>query len=235
MNNAIKNAVESHAITRICHFTPSRNLVHILTGERGILATQYLQDNERDIFTPTDLKRFDGHTGYICCSIEYPNAWYFDIAKSKDILFTDWVVLFINPKYLWMPGTRFCPINAASNFGSPIAEGETAFMSMFAPSISGAKGRIFQRSARHLSCCPTDNQAEVLVPDIIGISDIMGIAVPTKSQAKNEAARLGILDIPEDKYTFIIAPDLFDKYKLSNFIQSGKRPDEIVWNPREEA
>ncbi len=234
MSDAIKNAVESRGITRVCHFTPSRNLVHILTGEMGILATKKLQDDERKIFTPTDLQRLDGHAGHICCSIEYPNTWYFDKAKSKDILFTDWVVLFINPQYLWMPGTRFCPRNAASNYGRDIVEGETAFMSMFAPSISGAGGRNFPRSTRHLACCPTDNQAEILVPDIIGISDIMGIAVPTKSQAKNEAARLGILDIPEDKYTFIIAPDLFDKYKLKNFIQSGKRPDEIIWNPREE-
>lgn len=235
MNNAIKNAVESRGITRICHFTPSRNLVHILTDEVGILATKHLQANERDIFTQTDLKRLDGHAGHICCSIEYPNAWYFDEAKSKDILFTDWVVLFVKSKYLWMPGTRFCSRNAASGFGAAIAEGETAFMSMFAQSVSGAGGNTFKRYNSHLACCPTDNQAEVLVPDLIGISDIIGIAVPNEKQARNEAARLEILGIPEDKYKFIIAPDLFDKRKLSNLIRSGKRPNEIPWNLREEA
>lgn len=235
MNNAIKNAVESRGITRICHFTPSRNLVHILTGEMGILATQHLQENERNTFTQTDLKRLDGNAGHICCSIEYPNAWYFDEAKSKDILFTDWVVLFINPKYLWLPGTGFCPRNAASAFGAAVAVGETAFMSMFNQSVSGAGGNNFQRYTSHLASCPTDNQAEVQVPDLIGISDIIGIAVPTEKQAKNEAARLELLGIPEDQYTFIIAPDLFDKRKLSKLIRSGKRPKEIPWNPREEA
>ena len=226
MIDSIKREAESRSITRLCHFTPSRNLVHILTGETGILATKHLQENERSIFTPTDLKRLDRHQGYICCSIEYPNAWYFYTAKSKDILFKDWVVLFINPKYLWMSGTRFCPRNAASAFGSAVAEGEAAFLSMFAQSVSGAGGRTFSRWTNHLACCPTDNQAEVLIPDQIGISDILGIAVPSETQAKNEAVRLDILGIPEDKYKFVVAPDLFDKYKLSDLIRSGKRPDE---------
>jgi hypothetical protein len=214
MIDSIMREVERRGITRLCHFTPSRNLVHILTNEMGILATKHLEEDERNIFTPTDLQGLDGHQGYICCSIEYPNAWYFDTAKSKDILFRDWVVLFINLKYLWLAGTRFCARNAASACGSSVAEGEAAFLSMFAPSVSGAGGKTFSRSTSHLSCCPTDNQAEVLIPDKIGISDIIGIAVPTETQAKNEAVRLNLLGIPEEKYNLVIAPDLFDKYKL---------------------
>jgi hypothetical protein len=234
MIEVIKRAVENRGITRICHFTPSRNLSHILTGTMGILATKHLQDGERNIFTPTDLKRLDGHIGYICCSIEYPNPWYFDKARSQDTLFKDWVVLFINPQYLWTPGTLFCPRNAASDYGSAVAEGEQAFMSMFDRSVSGAGGMTFSRHPQHLTSCPTDNQAEVLVPDLIGISDITGIAISTEEQAKNEAARLEILGISEDQYRFIIAPDLFDKRKLSKLIRSGQRPNEIPWNPREE-
>lgn len=137
---SIKREAERRNITRLCHFTPSRNLVHILTGETGILATKNLQANERSVFTPTDLERLDRHPGYICCSIEYPNAWYFDKAQVKDILFKDWVVLFINPKYLWLPETRFCQRNAASGYGSGIAEGEEAFLTMFADSVPGSKG-----------------------------------------------------------------------------------------------
>jgi hypothetical protein len=172
MITSIKREVESRGIRRLCHFTPSRNLVHILTGTTGILATKKLQENERNIFTQTDLERLDNHEGYICCSIEYPNAWYFDKARSKDLLFKDWVVMFINPQYLWLPSTRFCPRNAASGYGSGIAEGEEAFLAMFANSVPGSGGRTFTRGSTHLACCPTDNQAEVLILDQIGMSDI---------------------------------------------------------------
>lgn len=234
MINAIKIETERRGITRLFHFTPSRNLVHILTGEAGILATKNLTENERSVFTQTDLQRFDRHEGYICCTIEYPNAWYFDYAKSKDNLFKDWVVLFIDPKYLWLRGTRFCQRNAASGSGGNVSEGEQAFFSMFAPSVSGAGGQNFTRWSTHLTCCPTDNQAEVLIPDQIGIFDILSIAVPQESQAKNEAVRLSIMGVAEDRFKFVIAPEIFKKYDLSNLIRSGKRPKETPWTPREE-
>lgn len=223
---SIKLEAERRGITRLCHFTPSRNLVHILTGTTGILATKNLQENERSIFTQTDLKQLDGHEGYICCSVEYPNAWYFDKVQAKDILFKDWVILFINAQYLWLPGTRFSPRNAASGYGSSIAVGEEAFLAMFADSISGAYGKTFTRSDTHLSCCPTDDQAEVLIPDQIVMADLVAITVPNEAQVKREAARLRLLNIPEDRLKFVIAPDLFDKYTLSKSIRSGRRPRE---------
>jgi hypothetical protein len=228
MIETIKQEVERRGITRLCHFTPSRNLVHILTGTTGILATKKLQTDERSVFTPTDLQRLDRHENYICCSIEYPNAWYFDKAKSKDELFKDWVILFINPKYLWLPGTRFCPRNAASDYGNRVGEGKEAFLSMFAQSVPGAYNKTWTRSNTHLACCPTDNQAEVLIPDTISIGDILSVAVQTHTQAKNEATRLSLLDVPEDRFNFVIAPTLFDKYKLSQCISSGKRPQETL-------
>jgi hypothetical protein len=229
--NSIEHEVQRRGITRLCHFTPSRNLVHILTGTTGILATKHLQEDERSIFTQTDLERLDGHQEYICCSIEYPNVWYFDKAKSKDILFKDWVILFISPRYLWLAGTRFCPRNAASSYGRNIREGEQAFLAMFSDAVPGAYGKTRSRSYNHLDCCPTDDQAEVLISDAIPIEDILAIAVPTEKQAKNEAVRLQILGVSEDKYKLVIAPDLFDTTKLSQLIRSGKRPTEMPWTP----
>ncbi|NJM62498.1 MAG: DUF4433 domain-containing protein [Oscillatoriales cyanobacterium RU_3_3] len=205
-----------------------------MTGTTGILATKNLQKDERSVFTSTDIERLDKHEGYICCSIEYPNAWYFDKAKSKDKLFKDWVILFINPKYLWLPGTRFCQRNAASGCGRNVAEGKEAFLSMFAQSVPGAYNKTFTRSNTHLACCPTDNQAEVLIPDRIEMADILGIAVPTEMQVKNEAARLSILGEPSERFNFVIAPTLFDKHSLSDSIHSAKRPIETPWIPRNE-
>lgn len=171
MIEVIKCEAELRRITRLCHFTPSRNLIHILTGEMGILATKKLQENERSAFTQTDLERLDRHEG---------------------------------------------------------------FQAMFADAVSGAYGKTRDRLSHHLACCPTDDQAEVLIPDEIGVADILAISVPTETQAKNEVARLRIMDIKENRYKFVIAPEIFNK-SISNLIRSGKRPKETPWIPRNEA
>ena len=62
---------------------------------------------------PTDPDRYDGRDDLICCSIEYPNTYYFVKVREHDHLFKDWVVLLIEPSYLWHPDTCFCPCNAA--------------------------------------------------------------------------------------------------------------------------
>src|SRR6266436_2579224 len=107
MNASIKAEAQRRGISRLCHFTPSRNLGQILIGNVGILATQKLRDDERGVYAPTDLERLDGFADHICCTIEYPNAWYFEKARGKEILFKDWVILLIDPKYLCAEGTRF--------------------------------------------------------------------------------------------------------------------------------
>lgn len=229
MNEEIKEEVIRRAIRRLCHFTPSRNLIHIASGAVGVLATKHLQEGERSIFTPTDLERLDGHTGYISCSIEYPNAWYFDKAKAKDVLFKDWVILFIKKHYLWAGGTLFCPRNASAKYGGEVCEGHNGFKRLFAKKVEGAYGKTFERSEKHLISCPTDDQAEVLVPDKVALSDILAIAVVSESQAKNEIARFKYAGVPENKFQLVIAPDLFNKYELSRMIRDGIRPTETLW------
>ena len=86
----IKTEAERRGITRLCHFTPSRNLAHIASDPKGILASRHLLDDEKIVFNPTDRERLDGHKGHVCCSIQYPNAWYFRTARGKEVLFRDW-------------------------------------------------------------------------------------------------------------------------------------------------
>ena len=234
MISEIEQEVKRRGITRLCHFTPSRNLAHILTGGTGILSTRNLQINERSVFTPTDLKRLDQHEGYICCSIQYPNAWYLTKALADEKLFKDWVVLLIEPKYLWQPGTRFCPRNAASDKGRNIVEGLDGFLSLFASEVQGAYGKTFSRLPRRLPACPTDDQAEVLVPDLIELTDILAIAVQTEEQAQNELARLKYVGVPVEKLRFIIAPKFFDKQSLSASIRTGVLIEETNYTRIEE-
>lgn len=234
MNEKIKVEVQRRGITRLCHFTPSRNLGHILSGTVGVLATERLEKDERHIFTPTDLQRLDGHKSHISCSIEYPNAWYFDKARATDILFRDWVILFIDPKYLWGDGTRFCHRNAAASFGREVGTGHSGFMRLFAPKVEGAYGRTYSRTATTPDYCATDEQAEVLVPDNILLEDLLGLAVYSLEQARNEVVRLLYLGIPEKRVremNIVIAPDLYQKQRLSALLKQGQRPKEIPFDP----
>lgn len=221
---AIHQSATRRQITRLCHFTPSRNLVHIVTDPRGVLATCHLEESERAAFNPTDLERWDGHKSHVCSSIQYPNAWYLKKARRKDRIFKDWVVLLIAPRYLWMDGTKFCPRNASAGGGRSIADGHAAFESMFAERVVGAYGQEFTREAGRPDYLPTDEQAEVLIPDQVVREDILGLVVKDATQAKNEIARFELLQQPVPRV--LIGNEFFDADALSRLLRSGKLPTE---------
>ncbi|MBX3747810.1 MAG: DUF4433 domain-containing protein [Verrucomicrobiae bacterium] len=227
---SIRAKVTMRGISRLCHFTPSRNLVHIATDPNGVLSAVRLRKDEKAVFNATDLRRLDGFPDHVCCSVQYPNAWYFRKARGNESLFADWVVLLLRPDALWKAGTRFSARNAAANYGSGVAEGERAFDSMFAQSVIGAYGKTFTRTAEHPAWLTTDQQAEVLIPDRVAGEDILGIAVASEAQAKREHARLEQLhaDIPR----IVIAPDFFNPHSLSARLMSGTAPSETVFKLR---
>src|SRR5438094_853946 len=230
MISRIRQSAQQRGISRLCHFTPSRNLPHIAADKKGILATAKLEQDELAVFTTTDKQRFDGFTSHVSCSIEYPNAWYMARAQDNEQIFKDWVVLFIRPYYLWGDGTRFCPRNAAALGGSLVATGVEAFEALFQKSTRGAYNRVLVRAQSHPDCCTTDDQAEVLVPDRIRLSDVIGVAVRSEAQAKREIARLRMLGVKNDVFRFVIAPTLFQPHALSQTIRRGQRPAETPWN-----
>jgi hypothetical protein len=229
MNAAIKQSATRRQISRLCHFTPSRNLVHIVTDPRGVLATHHLEEVDRAAFNPTDLDRWDGHKSHVCSSVQYPNAWYFKKARRKDRIFIDWVVLLIAPHYLWMTGTKFCPRNASAGGGRAITEGHAAFEGMFAGRVVGAYGQEFTRESGRLDCLPTDEQAEVLVPDQVVREDILGLVVKNETQAKNEIVRFQMLQqrVPR----VLIGKNFFDADALSSVLRSGRLPTEEEYYP----
>ncbi len=230
MNESIQAEVSLRGITRLCHFTPARNLAHIASHVDGIKSSSGLRADQSACFTATDAQRIDGYTGHICCSIEYPNAWYLSKAEANEVLFKDWVILFIAPHYLWDPETYYCPRNASADSGGQVVKSLSGFRSLFAPSIVGAYGYTRYRASKHLECSPTDDQAEVLVKKNICLADILGVAVKDESQAKNEIARLRLAGSDPNLFRFFIAPELFSKYKLSDLIRAGKRPTELLYS-----
>ena len=209
-------------IRRLCHFTPSRNLSYIAEDSKGILSAKHLQEDEKAIFNPTDLKRLDGYPDHVCCSIQYPNAWYFRIAREREALFRDWVVLFINERYLWREGVKFCPRNASKRHGRHVSGGIQAFKMLFA-----AESGSFRRKAGHPVFLPTDEQAEVLIPDQIERHDIIGIAVYDDAQAQRETIRLKLLGLHIPP--IVIVPEFFDPGELSRQLRAGVIPTERAY------
>ncbi|MCB2262616.1 MAG: DUF4433 domain-containing protein [Candidatus Thiosymbion ectosymbiont of Robbea hypermnestra] len=211
-------------ITRLCHFTQSRNLAHILGDCKGIFSRNRLTAMGLP-HNPTDSDRYDGHGHFVCCSIQYPNPYYFATARGRDHLFKDWVVILIKPEYLWAEGTKFCPLNAATSSGAYIGEGYEAFASLFTVSPPGTR---FPRSERHLDCAPTDTQAEVLIPDPISLDSMIAIAVESKEQAAREICRAELQGIAIDQ-RIIIAPDFYNRTRLSKMIRQGSRINEYIY------
>ena len=228
MNLAIREAAVERGITRLCHVTPSRNLVHIAKDPKGIQPSEALATDSEAVFNPIDQSRLDGFPDHVCCSIQYPNAWYLNQVRQHDAVFRDWTILLIKPDYLWLPGTKFSPRNAAAGFGSTVSHGTDAFASLFANETLGARGRTFVRSAGHPTFLPTDQQAEVLIPTSVARKDIAGIVVPDESQAKREIARLETLGVGFPHY--FVAPDLFDAQRLSSLLRSGSLPCEVEYD-----
>jgi len=211
-------------ITRLCHFTQSRNLAHIFDDQYKLFSTRTLKNLDMP-HNPTDPNRHDGRDDLICCSIEYPNTYYFSKARMKDHLFEDWVVLLIEPCYLWHQNTCFCSCNAAKKGGIYIKKGFEGFMSLFAQTSPGIN---FSRPSKHLPTAPTDIQAEVLLEDPISLDSITGIVVNSKEQVLREKFRFKLQGITIDK-PFYIAPDFFDRAKLSNLIQRGVKANMTLY------
>ncbi len=222
--NPIQQECITRGITRLCHFTQSRNLAHIFDDLYGLCSTRTLQDHDMP-HNPTDPDRYDGRDDLVCCSIEYPNTYYFLKVREHDRLFKDWVVLLIDPSYLWHTETCFCPCNAARSRGGYIQTGLNGFRSLYATTSPGIS---FSRPARHLPAAPTDIQAEVLLKDPIPLESIIGIVVKSEEQAQREVCRLNLQGISIDKPIYI-APDFFKRTTLSGLIQRGVRANEILY------
>ncbi|GAB6271664.1 MAG: DUF4433 domain-containing protein [Smithella sp.] len=222
--NLIQQECVNRGITRICHFTQSRNLAHIFDDPLGLCSKRTLQKHDMP-HNPTDPDRYDGRDDLICCSIEYPNTYYFAKVREQDRLFKDWVVLMIEPRYLWYPETCFCPCNAARSRGAYIQTGTNGFRSLYADTSPGIN---FSRPGSHLRAAPTDIQAEVLLKDPIPLDSIIGIAVHTEEQAQREICRLELQGIKLKKPIYI-TPDFFNRSSLSQLIQRGVRVTETLY------
>ncbi len=213
--------------TRLAHFTPAKNLPHIL-GHGFIRSSKDLAENAPEFFDPTDRERFDEHPEHVCCSLEFPNGYYLAQARAKPNFqnFPDWVCLLLDVALLLREGVLFTPCNAARGRGAYLASGGDALLDCYAsPSRVGG----WTRGPRHHPRAPTDLQAEALVPGPIELSHLLGIVVPSDAAAANEVDRLKLLAADADNVAWIVAPTFFRRDELSRRLRFGGEIEERPW------
>lgn len=219
IDEEIRDLVIEKGITRLCHFTQSRNLAHIFGDGLGICSTYELK-KEKLPYNETDEVRYDRHPELICCSIEFPNVYYFATSRSRVQLFEDWAVLLIDPKYIYHKDTLYCPCNAAKGKGAYLCSGAEGFESLY---DLHPRGSNFPRSAKRMEAAPTDVQAEVLVDGPIALEDIIGVVFFDIEQARRELLRLELMQakLPE-RCKVYISQDFYDKENLDTKIRNNR-------------
>lgn len=231
MTDTVTAALADVGVPRVAHFTPSKNLFHIVQDGQ-IRSSKDLADLAPEYFDPTDLGRFDQHPDKTCVSFTYPNGYYLAMAREKVQFarFPDWVCLMIRPQVLTRPGVLFSPSNAAKGNGAYVQEGAAAFRSCFDdPSVLG-----WPRGPRHHPQAATDLQAEALIPGPIPLSDVIAVVVPSAAAAGNDYARLDIAGLNPARLNWIVSPVMFNRDRLSAAIRNGRTIEESVWLPPKE-
>jgi hypothetical protein len=224
----VADKVAALGLVRIVHFTPAKNLHHIV-ADGQIRPTTDLAQLTPEYFAPTDAMRRDAHPELTCVTFTYPNPFYFETARGKEQFrrFPDWMCLLIRSKVLTRGGTLFAPCNAARDGGAYLMPGTEGLERCFAsPTVLN-----YRRGSSHHPLCATDLQAEALVPGPIPLSDVTAIVTPTVDSARNGYARLNAAGLDPGRFKWLISPVMFTKWPLANAIQHGSPIGETVWAP----
>src|SRR5690348_15643795 len=94
VNIEVAAALAALPLARLAHFTPALNLPSIF-ADRQLRSVKDLCADVRACYRATDLRRLDGYRDKVCCSLQYPNGFYFAIARrnADGVNYPDWVCL----------------------------------------------------------------------------------------------------------------------------------------------
>jgi len=130
----------------------------------------------------------------------------------------------IDPVILFRPGTLFCTGNASKGYGATTTPGAAGLLAAYHPAVAGSGGKTYSRDSTHLVSSPTDLQAEVLVPGPIPLSAVQAVATRTVEQAATDVAILARLSLPVGSVRWVVAPLMFEPYRLATAIPSRPSP-----------
>lgn len=229
---AVHAFLMARGVSRLTHFTASRNLFHIFR-DRSLRSSSEMKDDPSATFAPTDPERLDGHPDKISCSVQYPNVFYLNRAKARPEArnYPDWACLLLAPEIAARPGTLFSYRNASAGYGAHVRPGLAGLSACYEQQVQGAFNRTYARGPRHQPCCPTDVQAEVLVPGRIPLSSVLAIAMPSDALVVQERGRLQLLGYSPDTVEWIVSPGLFETGQITDAVQRGHAILERPFDP----
>ena len=222
--------IKRRGITRVVHITPVQNLKLILQNPHGLVASAYINNKDVKI---NDHERWDRHTGFVCCSLEYPNYYYYE-RVSKPILEepSPWVVLEIDPEVICRNETRFCPTNAAFSKGAYVNKGFDWFQQLFredtytSVTMFGKRTKTTSRVDGMPENLPTDIQAEIMPFKNVPLDNISAILFNDMEVLEQTKAELEENKIPYPKLVF--AQDILNESAYRDYQAGGDKPEETV-------
>ncbi len=218
--SSIAELIRARGISRVVHFTPFPNLLGIFRVGRllprdALLAHARENNDERllDYVAFNDTLRLDARPDCINLSIQHPNIALLRRFRQRFVHCDLWAILLLSPTCLETPGTLFTTGNAASTqvrrFGT--REGPEGLAALFAESRHAVNlhgVRVLGRRDLPPSC-PTDPQAEVLLPRAVSVEELLGIAVATPEHAARARAALELVAGSSALPPFDVEPALF--------------------------
>lgn len=207
--DAIRHFVTDREITKVVHFTSFPSLLGIF--RTGMLMSRQAMDEYRrekgdggvcELFHANDEERWDNRLGYINTSIQSINSkllWSMQ-QRSENANREPWCVLEFDPVCLEKDGVLFTVSNAASKYvrehGTTL--GMDGLSAMFASSIISGRQTVDHATETYTVTrqyeapknCPTDSQAEVLIPGTLSIQLLDGIVFKTSADRDYAMAKL---------------------------------------------
>ena len=212
--DAIATFAKKRHISRLVHFTSLRSLEGVF--KMGQLMSRqamheyrmaHPEDESCRSFHANDAGRWDGRLDLINTSIERANTkllWVMS-HRAENEGRGPWVILELDPVCLEKKGVLFTTSNAASTYVRHYGTraGLAGLEAMFSATITSGRQLDGHLTEKYLVTrgdntpfnCPTDIQAEVLIPDTIGIDLVKGIICRTDydyQQVQNFIKSLGV-------------------------------------------
>ena len=212
-NEWLDREMRERGITRLCHFTSIRALERIVE-DQAIHDRKTLEARDaRYVFN--DPYRHDGRRSHICLTIEHPNVIMMKRLRDDAPSPREFVVLCVQPTEMARPGVLFSRLNAASDSGALLTAGEAGFKQLY---VHQPGPRPVVRDDTHAPSCPTDIQAEVLIPGPIPLSSILGVVM---SSNENVDYVRQVLSSHVPATPVVYQPDFFSYERVTSAIWRG--------------
>ncbi len=215
----IRDEIQRRGVSRLCHFTPIANLPSIF-GRGGVHSVVQARELEISL-RRMDAGRWDGQLGHVSLSVQFPNAFLMRRYGHVPIpgrLTERWeptAVLEIEPNSVDWTNALFSPVNAATASGEYLGASAAHFRSLFARAVPNPSCP--PRQQHHPPSCPTDLQAEVMIPGGVPVEAIRRVFV--ERELDEQDVRAMRLPVPVTRWPAIFYPD-----RLSASIRRGEPP-----------